>query len=143
MYTVIFSDGTTFEGGSPAKSLWNEIPHKPIQSIEYSLTPFIKYRFSGFESYNHCVERIRGVNKSLELISKVIIMGRTRNRVYQIMMDKDGNVFQLVVPEGKEYSPQSKIIDGKFAGWDNGKALSGWHEGLFGEVPKLEKIKTQ
>jgi len=143
MYSIEFIDGTRFEGGSPANSFWDQIPtRKPIKEIIYSLTPFLKYRFSGFESYNHAVERCKGVNTSLEMISKVIIMGRTKNRVYQIMMDKDGGVFQLVVPYGQEYSPTSKIKDGKFGGWDNGRPLTGWKEGILGGVAKLEKIKT-
>jgi len=144
MYTVTFLDGTTFKGGSPANSLWGDIPdRKSIQSIEYSLTPFLKYCFSGFESYCHTVERCKGVNTSLEMISKVIIMGRTKNRVYQIMMDKDGGVYQLVVPYGQEYSPVSKIKDEKFNGWENGRSLTGWKEGVLGGVAKLEKIKPE
>ena len=143
MYKVTFEDGTSFEGGSPSESKWGEIPNLPIKSIEYSLTPFLTYLFSGFESYCHVVERVQGVNKGLSLISKVIIMGRTKNRVYQIMMDSTGSVFQLVVKDGQEYSPSSKIIDGKFGGWDNGRPLSGWKVGIVGGEPKLEKIKTQ
>jgi hypothetical protein len=146
MYTVTFTDGTTFQGGNPADSKWSEIPKKQIRSILYELTPFIKYSFSNFEAYNHCVERVRGVNKSFETITKVIIMGLTGNRVYQIMMDKDGGVYQIVVPHGKEYSPHSKYVDGKFVGWGDAKSLSGWVTGVLpetlerGVTPKLEKI---
>ena len=144
MYTILFSDGSTFEGGNPQDSKWDQIPNKAIQSILYSLTPFISYKFSDFDSYNHCVERVRGVNTSMEVISKVIIMGRTKNRVYQIMMDDKGGVYSLVVENGKEYSPQSKIVDGKFAGWANGKPLTGgWVKGIEGGEPRLEKIKKQ
>lgn len=143
MYTVTFTDGSTFEGGSPANSRWSEIPKKPIASILYALTPFQKYLFKDFESYNHCVERVRGVNKGVEKITKVIIMGMTDKRVYQIMMDDKGGVYQLVVPIGKEYSPFSKYESGKFLGWGNPKPLAGWIPGvpLSQEVsPKLTKV---
>ena len=140
MYTVTFSDGTTFQGDTPSDSKWDEIPKKPIKSIVYSLTPFIKYSFSDFDAYNHCVERVRGVNKTFEKITKVVIMGRTKNRIYQIMMDDSGGVFQLVVADGKEYSPRSRIVDGKFAGWDNGKPLGGWIVGIQDGSPRLEKV---
>lgn len=140
MYTITFIDGSKFEGGNPSDSKWDKMGNLPIKSIEYSLTPFIKYRFRDFDSYNHCVERVKGVNKSIDLISKVIIMGSTKNRVYQIILDKDGQVFQTVVPYGKEYSPYSKIVNGKFAGWSNPKPLAGWKHGVVDGAPKLQKI---
>jgi hypothetical protein len=146
MYEVTFTDGTIFKGGQPSNSLWDQMPDKPIRSILYSLTPFLEYKFSGFDSYNHTVERVRGVNTTLEIINKVIIMGRTQNRVYEIMMDAKGGVYQLVVENGKEYSPVSKLEDGKFKGWVNGKPLSGWRHGVQlapGESPRLELITVK
>ena len=144
MYTITFEDGTVFEGGSPAESKWGEIPNKSIQSILYQLTPFIAYKFSNFDSYNHCVERVRGVNNNIEMISKVIIMGRTKNRIYQIMMDSSGRVYQMVVQNGHEYSSQSNVDDtGKFKGWINGKPLTGWVKGVESGEPKLETIRKQ
>jgi len=141
MYLVTFADGSIFEGGNPHDSKWNDIPDKPIKSIEYSLTPFMKYLFKDFESYSHVVERVRGVNKSLETITKVIIMGKVGNKVYQIMMDNKGSVFQLVVASGKEYSPESKMLDGKFNGWYNAKPVGGWKRGIpDGENPQVMKI---
>lgn len=139
MYTVMFSDGSKFEGGSPNDSLWNEIPDKPIVSVSYALTPFITYRFENYESYCHCVERVQGINKNFKMISKVVIMGKIKGSVHQIIMDSKGNVYQTVVPYGKEYSSQCKIVDGKFAGWLNGRALTGWKTGVENKVPRLEK----
>ena len=68
-------------------------------------------------------------------------MGRTKNRIYQIMLDDKGSIYSLVVANGHEYSPTSKIDEnGKFAGWVNGKALTGWIKGVENGVPKLTKI---
>lgn len=146
MFITTFTDGSTFQGGNPQDSKWDQMPNLPIKEIEYSLTPFIKYVFKDFDGYNHCVERVRGVNTSFERITRVIIMGRTENRVYQIMLDQDGSVYQLVVPVGKEYSVESKLQNGKFAGWSNAKPLTGWKKGIElgpDQSPRLEKIMVK
>lgn len=145
MYIVTFADGTTFEGGNPADSKWDEIPKKSIKSIEYQLTPFLKYIFSNFESYNHCVERTKSLDGSnLNIITKVIIMGRFKGRVVQVMMDNHGSVYELNgLKYGEEYSNQINLTpEGKFNGWKNGRPLTGWREGVYGQVPKREKIKN-
>lgn len=139
MYNIIFDDNTMFEGSNPQESKWQDIPNKPIKSIEYNLTPFLKYIFSNFESYNHIVERVNGINSNLKIISKVIIMGRSKNRIYQVMFDDKGNVYRLVVKNGEEYSPTVKIIDNKFAGWLDGKPTLGWKIGIPNAEPRLEK----
>lgn len=144
MYKINFLDGTEFIGGEPHDSKWDLIPHKSIKSIEYQLTPFLKYIFSNFESYNHMVERIRGVNNSIEVITKVIIMGRFKGRVVQVMMDNHGSVYELNgLKYGEEYSNQVHLTpEGRFNGWKNGRPLTGWREGVYGQVPKREKIKN-
>jgi hypothetical protein len=143
MYTVHFCDGTSFLGGNPQDSKWDLIPNdKPIQSIEYSLSPFLIYKFQNYELYAHLVERIKGINTKFQQISKVIIMGKNKNKVDQIMLDKNGGIFKLTVKTGEEYSPTIKLNEHKkFNGWDNGKPIGGWKLGFLGEVPKLEKIE--
>jgi hypothetical protein len=142
-YVITFEDGSTFDGGNPQDSRWDEIPNKLIASLEYSLTPFMKYKFSGFVAYNHLVERVRGVGNSVDIISKVVIMGMVDNRVYEILLDRTGGVYQVVTAIGKEYSPESKLVDGKFGGWVNAKPVTvGWKNGVKGEA-KLEKISTE
>lgn len=149
MYTITFTDGTKFEGGSPANSLWDTIPDKPIKSIRYSLTPFITYEFKDFEAYNHCVERCMGVNKQMNKITKVIIMGAIKERVYEIIMDAKGCVYQVVTARDKEYSQFSKLTpEGKFGGWVNAGPLTGWKQGVVGTdekaaKPSLRKITPQ
>lgn len=152
MYIVTFEDGTTFEGGEPVNSRWDDLPNKPIKSLLYMVTPVInhqaqtpiKYSFTDFEEYNHCVERVRGVNNSIDRIDKVIVMGRVKARVYQVVFDlKEGNVYQLVTVWGEEYSPQVRMLDGEFAGWLNGKPLTGWKFGLLNTGypgPKLQRL---
>jgi hypothetical protein len=132
MYQLIFEDGSEFQGGEPNCSLWDQILNKPIKSITYWLAEGSKYQFSDFEEYNHCVERVQGINTPLNMVSKALIMGRIGKRVYQVVYDlKEGTFAQTVVKYGEEY---------------NGKALSGWKQGILYEQgafpgPKLKKIE--
>ena len=146
-YTITFEDGTEFVGGSPADSKWDSIPKKPIKQLEYRLTPMIGYLFKDFDAYNHLVERVKTVNASGELITKLVVMGAVANRVYQIILDSQGNVFRTVVGAGKEYSPSCKLEDGKFAGWNNPKPLTvGWKTGAQrpkGVEPRLELVGVE
>jgi hypothetical protein len=145
MYQVTFVDGEEFVGGEPNNSLWDNLSKKPIKSLIYWLNEDLKFSFSNFEEYNHSVERIKGVNNGLEVVSKAIIMGRVGKRVYQVIYDlKRGTVHQLVTKYGEEYSHESRYdIEGNFLGWNNGKPLSGWKYGILNADfpgPKLKKI---
>src|SRR5579863_1888181 len=105
MYQVIFDDGSEFTGGEPDNSMWDMLPKKPIQSVTYWLDERLKFKFDNFEEYNHCVERVRGVNSGTEVVTKAIIMGRVKNRVYQVIYDlTKPAVYQIVTPWGHEYS---------------------------------------
>ena len=129
MYQVTFIDGEVFTGGEPEHSMWDTLPNKPIKSVTYWLSEEMKWSFSDFEEYNHCVERVKGINSPIDVITKVIIMARVKARVYQIIYDcKEGTVLQDVKPYGQEY---------------NGRPLTGWR---FGQLnpdfpgPKLKRI---
>lgn len=132
MYKVTFTDGTEFDGGEPEQSMWDCLPSKPIKSVVYWLKDSPKYSFSDFEEYNHCVERVRGVNTGTDFISLVIIMGRIKNRVYQMIFDlKTGEIKQDVPKYGEEYK---------------GRPLTGWKFGILYEEenypgPKLKKLE--
>ena len=146
MYQVTFIDGTEFTGGEPEQSMWDMLPEKPIKSIVYWLTESEKWRFSDFEEYCHCVERVKGVNSAIERVTKAIIMARVKERVYQVIFDlKRGITFQLVTPYGKEYSPQERVDDaGRFLGYLNGKPVTGWRNGILDAEypgPKLKRIE--
>jgi hypothetical protein len=132
MYKVTFEDGTEFDGGEPDISLWDQLPNKPIKSILYWVNNR-KFIFSDFEEYNHCVERVFGVTTNMQAISRAIIMGRVKKRVYQVIFDfrnKDFVVTRDVKPYGQEY---------------NDKPLTGWKFGILLEEdafpgPKLKEV---
>jgi hypothetical protein len=144
MYQITFVDGTEFTGGEPEQSMWDMLPNKLIKSIVYWLNEDTKFSFNDFEEYNHCVERVKGVNTGLEIVSKAIIMGRVGQRVYQVIFDlKRGTVYQTVIPWGQEYSSQEQTNgSGAFIGWVNGKPLSGWRQGILNSEfgPKLKRL---
>jgi hypothetical protein len=126
MYKVTFIDDTEFTGGDPKESLWDMLPNKQIKSILYWLSEDRKFSFTNFEEYNHCVERAYGMTVKLDIVTKAIIMGRVKNRVYKIVFDfQTGTVAQDVKPYGKEY---------------NDNALIGWKQGVMGEQPKLRTL---
>lgn len=142
MYKIKFVDGSVFDGGEPENSLWDKIPVTPIKSIVYWLNEELKFSFTEFEEYCSCVERVKGLNNGIEMVSKAIIMGRVGQRVYQVVFDlKKGCIYQLVTIWGQEYSNQENIDnEGNFKGWLNAKPLSGWKQGILGGNPKLKKI---
>jgi hypothetical protein len=148
MYQVTFIDGTEFAGGEPDQSMWDMLPDKPIQALTYWIKDSDKYHFTDFEEYNHCVERVQGVNGGFQSISKVIVMGRVGKRVYEVLFDlTQGRVYQFVAPYGEEYG--SKAItnkEGYITGWEAGRPLTGWRFGILPSPenypgPKLKRIK--
>lgn len=149
MYQVTFIDGTEFTGGEPDSSMWDMLSKTPIKKILYWLHEKEKYELSNFEEYCHCVERCQIVNKAgdrpMEKITKVIVMGRVAQRVYQVVFDfKRGTTYRLCTPYGEEYSNQERVdADGNFLGYSNAKAIGGWHHGILNAEypgPKLKKV---
>ena len=62
LYTIIFEDGTNFEGGTLQQPKWLELPNKKIHSIFYSL-PLGDYLFlSGYDAYYHLIEICQDIN---------------------------------------------------------------------------------
>src|SRR5580698_7382923 len=94
MYKIQFSDNTEFTGGEPDESLWDKIPEgKSIASLEYSFLG-VSMLLKGFEAYNHVVEHaVVMLNVSGQTyptthrISRVILLGKWQNRVYEIIYD--------------------------------------------------------
>lgn len=122
MYKIIFEDSTEFQGGIPINSKWNNMPDKPIQSIEYSLLNK-KIILTNYEAYNHLVERatIFLNNEQKEIIAKVILMAKKDNLVYLVIFDFIKNdVYLQNVEFEKEYY---------------NKPTSGWKLGLANKKP--------
>jgi hypothetical protein len=114
MYKVYFIDGTEFQGGEPQDSKWNEIPDKPIQKLEYQLVK-IPVILENFEAYNHIVEKVQFVNKAGNKITKLILMAKKRDKVYQLIYDfEKGKAFKAQTLWGKEY------LNNPVTGWKKG-----------------------
>ena len=123
MYKITFEDDTVFDGGTPEDSKWNDIPDKKIQKIDYRLGN-MQFYMGGFEKYNHVVEKYQLVNKNMKFISKVILMGCTNERVYQVIFDiRNNKILRTLTKYGKEYM---------------GKNTTGWKKGIQHGKPKIK-----
>lgn len=115
MYTVYFADGSEFQGGDIANSRWNEMPGKPIASLQYSLFG-VSLVLRGFEAYNHILENVillnrpRKTGKGGHTISRIILMGSWQGRIYEVIYD----VIKAKVFQKFEFSTK------KYSGWKTG-----------------------
>lgn len=148
MYKVRFDDDSEFMGGDPKKSNWENLPPgKKIASIQYKLMG-IAMIFKGFEEYNHIVERAEIINAkdrtSVHRITKVIVMGKWKMRVYQIVFDfQKGVAYQQVTKYGQEYLQESKIVNAQGNNFKSeGVPVSGWFPGAFDPqvAPKMKQM---
>ena len=131
MYKITFADNTHFLGGEPDNSHWNDIPHKGIVGLEYSLLG-VNIMLRGFEAYNHIVERAiilnpkNGMNS--ERITRIILMGKWQKRVYKVIYDL---VRQKVIKEVEISSIQTADL-----------GVTGWIDGHFDQqhTPRIRQI---
>jgi len=85
IFTIIFEDNTSFEGGIDYKNTkWVEIPDKKIKSIFYNI-PFGDYLYLiGYEKYHHIVEvtqDLNGQNKDKIIIDNIRLLARKGNKI--------------------------------------------------------------
>jgi len=126
MYTITHKDGQIWQGGSIERSLWNEMPIKPISKIEYTLFKHTLI-LENYESYNHLIEKTQSLlNDNRIKITRIILMAKKENRVYNFIFDLSDNEIKLEINEfGQEYY---------------GKKTSGWKEGIEDSTPTYKVI---
>lgn len=115
-YRVYFKDQTTYKGGDfRFSSYWNEMPDKQIISIEYYF-PNTTLLLSGFESYNHRIERFSTLNTNFRYknaISRLILMGRYNAKIIIIcfnLLKKETTKKEFPAYTQEEYLNIKKII---------------------------------
>lgn len=122
MYKVYFKDGEIFKGGNYKDSKWNDMPHKPIVKIKYTLVNKTLV-LEGFDGYNHLVEKVQFVNKTGRKITRILLLGRVGGMVTRIIYDFQKNkVIQDSRLMGNEY---------------NYKPTSGWKLGVTTLKPRV------
>jgi len=146
MYKIRYSDDSEFMGGDQSDSKWNEMPNKPIASLQYSFAD-VNISMKGFEQYNHIIEHVvvlnndpRKIGKKVHRVSKAILMGKWKNRVYEVIFDFDKkNVYQQVEIFGKEYIEKDVSALGQRL--RVGQATTGWKKGAFDPSmhPKIKR----
>lgn len=124
MYKLFLEEGE-FSGKSTDGS-WNNIPDKNILRMEYSYTMTRKLILKGYKEYNHLVEKIAIIGSKQEVISKIIICGRTNVNTDVFTIDlKTRVITHKRVDIGQEY---------------NGQILRGWKNGVLND-PGFDDFK--
>jgi len=113
-------------GGTIEDSRWNEMPDKPIKSIEYSCLEKT-FVLENYLEYNHIVERKQIINKPGEpQITKILLMTRTNENTLIIIFDFIKNTAYPTATEiNKEYM---------------NKPVTGWKKGIVGQKPNIKFI---
>ena len=133
LFQVVFNDGTVYHGGfSNQKTLWADIPNKPIKRIFFLLPNGDHLCLAGYEKYNRFIEATKdwmrfGKGKFTKLeneprIEYVYIMGLKNGIVtsYRIVMF-DGKKGKDKYKKGDITMRQCKLG----TEWHN-KPTSGW-----------------
>ena len=95
---------------------WDEI-NQPIKRLIYSTTKEHDIVMEGFESYLKLKENVYGVNVKIDMISKVLLMGKHGDTVAVITLDyQNGKITKEIKAFGEEYN--GKAINQKF--WKTG-----------------------
>lgn len=115
MYTIIFQDGTCFEGGDLQNSLWNQIPDKPIKELYYKIGNNI-LKLKGYERYNHLIERASALFVKKSQISGIYILGERKDCVEKFYINLRTNKLEHSFT--------------KFGQECKGRMTPGWKQGL-------------
>jgi len=113
MYKITYEDDTTFFGGQPNNSKWNEMPDKKIISIDYQIGNK-RLVMKNYDGYNHQIEQAQTFGRG-QFLTKIILMGKEYDRVTKIVFDIKNHT---VV---REYSVLGREINGGLStGWKKG-----------------------
>jgi hypothetical protein len=146
MFKVRFQDNSEFTGGEPDESHWNEMPVKPIASLQYSLLG-VTILMKGFLSYNHLVEHTvilnngsGKVSQGADRISRIILMGEWGNRIYEVIYDLgQGRIYQQVRVFSKRIMNNHATSNHDIS---KVTGMTGWRKGIieFNSHPKIRRI---
>ena len=98
IYTILFEDGTVFEGGSNFyNTKWSEIPKKEIKKFYYRLPGGDYICMGGYDKYFHRIEAtvdMSGKEKGKTKLQSIYLYGKKNEKVvvYQIGLIKNVNL---------------------------------------------------
>lgn len=126
MYKLFLQEGI-FTGKSIDGS-WKTPLDTPILKMEYYYTMSRKLVLQGYKEYNHLVEKLAVIGTGQEVLSKIIICGRTNVNTDVFTIDlKTRLISHKQVEIGQEYNRQELrgwkigLLDNP--GWDDTKTL--------------------
>ncbi|MEK6880908.1 MAG: hypothetical protein AABY22_14910 [Nanoarchaeota archaeon] len=121
MLAVKFTNGEVIQGQP-----WNSLPNYRISNLKYKLGNKIIY-FSGFESYNHLVEKMASIGGTPKT-TKIFLCGRFKGKTQIVKIDfTTSKVETYISEEGNEY---------------NGQITAGWKSGDKKSEPEFKIIES-
>lgn len=116
MLTVKFTSGEIAQG-----TAWNSLPTQRISALKYRIGNKIVY-LTGFEEYNHLVEKVAGFGKPPQT-TKIFLCGRWQGKTKVVTIDlTTKQITQKTTEIGQEY---------------NGQVTTGWRSGEGSFEPTL------
>jgi len=122
LYTLVFSDGTTFNGGDLKTTKWMEIPNKPIRSIFYFLPSGDMLGISNFKRIYHYIEvtqDLMGEKKGQVQIEYTHLFVERNDKIihYKIGQKKASISLEILDKEDKLVKELNSV------GWKNGQEI--------------------
>ena len=124
LYKIIFTDGTTFDGGNLIDTNWLQIPYnKKIKQIFFKLPTGDYLLMSNYEKYYFMVECVENVNTvANKQIENVYLMGQRKSNILCYKIDLYKNVGSIYTVLLKDDSDFIKGLNPK--GWKKGISLT-------------------
>ena len=120
LYTLLFADGTKYEGGNIQETKWKEIPNKPIKSIFYMLPTGDFLTLTNFKRIYHYVE----VTCDLNARTKQPITHQSLN----LLIERENKIISYTI-DLQKVSVDIKVYDLEDA-WIKKLNPIGWKRGL-------------
>jgi len=127
MYKLYLSDGSIFADSAPLHSKWNQAPVLPVEKMIY-IFGNNRIELSGFEAYNHLVERTFRFmgTRSVERPTAIRLCVKAGTKTICLKCNTET---QIVTREEFEYGTE-----------DNGNPVLGWKAGVI-KTPEIKITK--
>ena len=112
LYTVIFQDGSNFQGGTFSDTKWTEIPNKPIKRIIYNLQTGDKLVLNHYDNYFHMIEATTDFYLPSPIIPKDVLEKKEITKLeYAYIMGRRNNIVICYKIDLKTGDIERKIFD--------------------------------
>lgn len=114
LYTIVFEDNSTYQGGDLKNPKWLEIPNKKIRSLFYSLPLGDFLCLAGYDKYYHYVEvtkDIMGDKKGEKQLEFAYLIGKNKQefKYYKINLRTGQLEIKILNEKDKEIQELNPI----------------------------------